>query len=75
MGWDGKSPAYHQQGQNPGSSDHFFNVIMQEATQKGVLTFQDNPLMFQISYFMVKLLTHKFTRNYLPRVETYMSSF
>lgn len=32
-----------------------------------VLTFQDNPLMSQIFYFMVQFLTHTFTWNYLPK--------
>lgn len=31
-----------------------------------VLTFQDNPLMSQIFYFMVQFLMHKFIWNYLP---------
>lgn len=31
------------------------------------LIFQDNPLIFEIFYFMVKFFTNKFAWNYLPK--------
>lgn len=49
------------------SCSYFLSVCMKGTTQVYVLTFQSNPLMFQILYFMIKFITNKFTWNYLPK--------
>lgn len=63
----GASPSHHRQDESFCQSSYFLTNSVEGTTRIHARSFRDNPVLFQIFYFMVKFLTNKFTWNCLPK--------